>query len=118
MARPLAESLRSKGLKIWYDEYSLEIGDSLTDSIQRGLTECKSALVIISKNFLSNENWPKYELESLLNRQITSGNTKLILPIWHGINEKDLQQHSYYLANRVAGNTNAGIEALVERLLR
>jgi len=117
VARPLAEGLRAKGLKIWYDEYSLEIGDSLTESIQRGLTECKSALVIISKNFLANEKWPKYELQSLLNRQISSGNAKVILPIWHGIDEKDLQQYSYYIADRVAGNTNAGIDALVERLL-
>jgi hypothetical protein len=27
--RPLAETLRTKGLKVWYDEFTLTLGDSL-----------------------------------------------------------------------------------------
>ena len=29
VARPLAEYLREKGYRVWYDEFSLKIGDSL-----------------------------------------------------------------------------------------
>jgi hypothetical protein len=36
--RPLAERLREERIEIWYDEFSLRIGDSLRQSIDRGLT--------------------------------------------------------------------------------
>jgi hypothetical protein len=29
IARPLAEKLKALGLKVWFDEYSLKLGDSL-----------------------------------------------------------------------------------------
>jgi len=37
VARPLAEALRTKGLKVWYDEFTLTLGDSLDESIDNGL---------------------------------------------------------------------------------
>jgi hypothetical protein len=35
--RPLAGELRRKGLKVWYDEFTLKVGDSLRREIDRGL---------------------------------------------------------------------------------
>jgi len=35
--RELAEALRAKGLKVWYDDFTLTIGDSLRRSIDHGL---------------------------------------------------------------------------------
>ena len=37
--RPLAVALRALGLKIWYDEFSLRLGDSLSRSIDKGLAD-------------------------------------------------------------------------------
>ena len=37
IARPLAEALRSHGLRVWYDEFALRPGNSLRESIDRGL---------------------------------------------------------------------------------
>lgn len=117
VARPLFENLKSKGLKVWYDEYSLEIGDSLTEAIQDGIKNCKKAIVIVSPNFISNEKWIRYELQSLLVKQITN-NEKIILPIWHNVDENDLKEESYYLLDKLAGNTNNGIDALANKLHR
>jgi hypothetical protein len=36
VARPLAERLRSLGYSVWYDEYSLKVGQSLSEEIARG----------------------------------------------------------------------------------
>jgi len=36
--RPLAERLRQQHLDVWYDEFSLKIGDSLTQNIDEGLS--------------------------------------------------------------------------------
>jgi TIR domain len=35
--RPLAESLSRSGLRVWYDEFTLKVGDSLRRSIDYGL---------------------------------------------------------------------------------
>jgi hypothetical protein len=41
VARPLAERLRSLGLTVWYDEFTLSLGDSLRQSIDYGLANSK-----------------------------------------------------------------------------
>ena len=48
--RPLAEKLTELGLKIWYDEFELKVGDSLRGSIDRGLVNSKYGIVVLSKN--------------------------------------------------------------------
>jgi hypothetical protein len=35
--RPLAVALQSLGVSVWYDEFSLHLGDSLSKSIDKGL---------------------------------------------------------------------------------
>lgn len=114
VARPLYEELTKKGFKVWYDEYSLNIGDSLTESIEKGISESKHGILILSKNFLSNEKWARNELQSLKTKQIVL-NEKIILPVWHQINEEDLKDN-YWLLDKVGGNTKDGIEKLAERL--
>jgi len=37
--RPLAVALRQLGVSVWYDEFSLEVGDSISRSIDKGLAE-------------------------------------------------------------------------------
>jgi hypothetical protein len=51
IARPLAELLISYDLKIWYDEFTLNIGDSLSESIDCGLSKSHYGIVILSKKF-------------------------------------------------------------------
>ncbi len=38
-------------VRVWYDEFSLQLGDSLTASIDRGLQESRYGLVVLSKTF-------------------------------------------------------------------
>jgi hypothetical protein len=42
--RPLAHALKSRGLRVWYDEFSLKLGDSLRRSIDKGLAECSAGV--------------------------------------------------------------------------
>lgn len=115
VARPLYEELVKRGFKVWYDEYSLKIGDSLTESIEKGITESRHGILILSKNFLNNEKWAKNELQSLKTKQIFS-DQKVILPVWHQITEEDLKEN-YWLLDKLGGNTNNGIEELVNKLV-
>ena len=107
LVRPLAVALRSLGVSVWYDEFSLKLGDSLSRSIDHGLSQSSYGLVIISQAFL-RKPWPEYELRGLVNREISEG--RVILPVWHGVTRADILAVSPPLCDKVALIT-AGLNA-------
>src|ERR1700677_1804909 len=86
VVKPLAEMLKLGGLQVWYDDYVLKLGDSLRREIDRGLAECRYGIVILSHSFFAKE-WPQRELDALAAREI-SGRGKVILPVWHKIDQE------------------------------
>ncbi len=104
IVRPLVTALENLGLKIWYDEFSLEIGDSLRRTIDQGLGNSRYGIVVLSKPFFSKQ-WPQYELDALVNKSMTGD--KVILPIWHEVEHNDVSQYSHALADKVAFSTSA-----------
>jgi len=61
IVRELADLLLKKGYNIWYDELSLQVGDSLRKSIDLGLKNSRYGIIILSKAFFIKD-WPNYEL--------------------------------------------------------
>ena len=115
VARPLAERLRSLGLKVWYDEFTLSLGDSLRQSIDYGLANSRFGVVVLSPNFLA-KNWPKKELDGLFSRE-TEGE-KVILPVWHNIDQAGLSKHSPMMADRIAVSTSKGLDTVVKGIMK
>ena len=103
IARPLAKKLQDLGFWIWFDEFTLEIGDSLRRSIDKGLVNSRYGIVILSPCFFEKE-WPQYELNGLTAREIDG--RKVILPVWHKIEKADMLKVSPPLADKIAGNTS------------
>ncbi|MDH2426931.1 toll/interleukin-1 receptor domain-containing protein [Sphaerisporangium sp. TRM90804] len=99
LARPLAHTLGQLGVDVWYDEYTLSVGDSLSASIDKGLNESNYGLVIISPDFI-RKPWPEYEFRSLITLEV--GHRKRILPIWHNVTQEDVTKYSPHLADKVA----------------
>jgi hypothetical protein len=95
----LAAALSQHGFKVWYDEFELKVGDSLSKSIDHGLANSSYGIVVLSRAFFS-KNWPQYELEGLTARQMVG--EKVILPIWHGITRDDILRYSPSLADKLA----------------
>lgn len=114
VARPLANALRSAGLDIWYDEFSLSLGDSLRASIDRGLADSRYGVVVLSPNFFT-KRWPREELNGLFAKELLGGKT--ILPIWHQITQAEVASHSPILADRLAALTANGLDSVVESVL-
>jgi WD40 repeat protein len=114
-ARPLAEALRSHGLRVWFDEFTLKVGDSLRRSIDKGLAQSKFGVVIISSHFLSKE-WPQKELDGLVAKEIDGLN--VILPVWLDIDEKQLRKYSPTLADRIGVPASLGLEHVVANLIK
>lgn len=113
--RPLAEMLRQNHLEVWYDEFSLSLGDSIRRAIDRGLAQSSYGIVVLSPSFFS-KNWTQYELDGLVEREI-AGADRLILPIWHEVAHSDVLSYSPSLANRKAARTSGGLESVVSELL-
>jgi hypothetical protein len=100
VARPLAEALRRRKYSVWFDEYEIELGDSLRGKIDQGLAESHFGVVILSKRFFEKE-WTQRELDGLAARETIEGK-KRILPVWHRIDAFYLAQKSPTLADRAA----------------
>jgi hypothetical protein len=113
--RPLADSLHNGGLRVWYDDFTLEVGDSLRRSIDRGLAKSRYGIVVISPNFLKKE-WPQRELDGLAAREVNGA--KVILPVWHKINADGVRSYSPTLADRRAVSSSVGIDEVTKQLLR
>jgi hypothetical protein len=113
--RELANALQQKGLRVWYDELTLKVGDSLREEIDRGLANSRFGIVVLSPNFFGKE-WAKLELDGLLARQIAG--QKVILPVWHNLTADQVRQYSPSLAGRLAVSSAQGLDHVVAELVR
>ncbi|MFV5365021.1 TIR domain-containing protein [Acinetobacter oleivorans] len=112
--RPLAETLQELGVKVWYDEFSLKVGDSLRRKIDSGLKNSRYGTVVLSEAFIKKE-WTQYELDGLVAREMNGH--KMILPIWHKISKTEVINYSPNLADKVALNTSINtIEEIAHQL--
>ena len=112
--RDLAKALQARGLKVWFDESTLTVGDSLRRSIDHGLARSRFGVVVISPHFLDKE-WPQKELDGLFGREI--GGAKVILPVWHNISAERIRSCSPMLADRLATRSSDGLHRVVEDLV-
>lgn len=115
LARPLAEHLMRLGLEVWFDEAELTLGDSLRQSIDRGLAHSRFGVVIISPSFLRKQ-WPQIELDGLVARE--SGGSKVVLPVWHNTTADEIRKYSPILAGRLAVLSSSGIEKIATEIIR
>jgi len=102
LVRPLAQALADLGLKVWYDEFEMRVGDSLRRKIDAGLANSRFGAVVLSP-FFFNKNWAQYELDGLVVREMTG--QQILLPIWHNISKDEIIRRSPSLADKVALNT-------------
>ena len=112
----LAKALEAGGASVWYDEFTLNVGDSLRREIDRGLVNSRFGVVVLSESFFKKE-WPQKELDGLVALE-TQGLNR-ILPIWHKVSVDQVAHYSPTLADKVALNTSLlGVKDIANELLR
>ena len=116
LVRELAMEMNKLMCPVWYDEYSLKVGDSLRASIERGLKEASKCVVVLSPNFFSNEGWSRAEFDSIYTREIIEKN-QVMLPIWHNVSVRDVYDYSPRLADKWALNSELGAKQLARLLV-
>lgn len=110
----LALALEENGLAVWYDDFVLRIGDSLTESINIGLSQSTHGIVVLSPMFFQKP-WPKRELAALLSREDTE--EKAIIPIWHQITKDEILSSFPLMADKLAVVSSDEMRIVVRRIL-
>jgi hypothetical protein len=108
--------LRDNRVEVWYDEFSLGVGDGLRRAIDKGLANSRFGIVILSPAFFA-KNWPQRELDGLVAREVNE-DARLVLPVWHNITRSEIVAISPPLADIVAVRSDQGLEAVCNQLLR
>jgi hypothetical protein len=114
LARPLAYALARLGLVVWFDEFSLRPGNRLSEAIDRGLTNCRRAVLLVTPNLLENNSWGATELSTLLTRAAYEPNT--IIPVWARVGRTEVAARSARLADIVAIHARPNIDELASEI--
>lgn len=101
LADSIYSALEDRDIKCWLDDAVLELGDSLTQQIDHGLTNSDYAVIIVSENFVDNVGWASDEWEALRSRDAAE-DEKVILPVWYNISKSKVQSFSPWLAEKIA----------------
>ena len=99
VARPLALLLHERGLRVWFDEFELKIGDNLVAKLNAGISGSRFGILVLSKDFFGKD-WTNYELDALENLAVTED--RILFPIWHNITAQEVRAYRASLANTVA----------------
>jgi TIR domain len=110
--RHLAVEL-SKECRIWYDDFTLRVGDRLRRKIDEGLAQSRYGIVVLSPNFF-NKHWPQEELDGLVQREVNG--RKVILPVWLDVGYPEVRGYSVTLADRMAARAEQGLAEVVRQL--
>jgi hypothetical protein len=78
-ARLLAVALVEQGMDVWFDEWDIAPGESLTGGIEQGLTEADTFVLVWSKE-ASKSRWVGTEIRAYLRRRVDD-ETLRIIPI-------------------------------------
>ena len=114
--RPLAEALCRLGVTVWYDEFSLHLGDSVSQQIDKGIAAAKFGVVVISRAFIGRP-WPEHELRGLVSRDVEED--LRILPIWYGVSKRTVMEWSPSLCDKFAIDTQRdGAQEAAIKILR
>lgn len=116
VAHAIAVQLRRMMCPVWYDEFSLMVGDNLRTKIEKGLKECRKCVLILSPEFFSNAGWTRKEFDSIFTREIIE-EQNLVFPVWHGVTKHTVYDYSPSLLNVKGVDWTLGEEEVSRRLL-
>ncbi len=114
LVRPLSLALESCGLKVWLDEQCINEGDSISQSIFKGLSDSRCVILIVSKETWKS-NWSFLESGYF----IASREDKKIIPVLYGVSHSRFAGRFPFMADKkyiTADSTSTQLEELVTRI--
>jgi hypothetical protein len=94
-ARELAERLKKDGLRVWLDDWEIQIGDLIGLKIEQGLKQSRTLILVMSASALAAE-WVTLERHTAMFRDPTNAQRRFILLRLDNAEIKDtLKQFAY-----------------------
>ena len=116
IARPLAVKLSALRCPVWFDEFSVTVGQSLREQIDQGIASCGHCIVLLSPNYLANAKWAKAEFNAAMTKHINAGGGT-VLPVWAGVDYQTVSGFSHIVADLAALNFDSlGVDGVARRL--
>ncbi len=113
VARRLAEGLRAAGLRVWFDEWELAVGDSIVPRIEQAVATSDLLLVLLSPRSVESK-WVQMELSSFLARELKDRAITLIPALIEDCEIPPVLADRQYLDLRK--DFDKGLERLISQL--
>lgn len=110
VAGALYENLREHGVTVWFDEQAMRLGRSQALQMDRGLTNARGGVVLLTPAYLEGRFWPERELAALLHKPT-------VVPVLHNVTFGQVAAYSAILGDlhglSTENHTPAEIAALI-----
>ena len=114
IAAPFVKKLKENDIKVWYDTDILQWGDSLSDSINKGLKSSLFGLVILSRTFFKKK-WTRAELKALMSLANSKENMR-ILPLFYKITHEEIVKKYPLLSDFYGRSWDDGLDKLTKEI--
>lgn len=114
IASRIARDLADAGLNVWFDEWSISVGDSLPNRIRQGIRTADLLLVLISQNSLESR-WVSQEIRTAIVHNPEAANTKIIPVLLENVERKKIPS---FLRNIVWVDLSRGYRKGIESILK
>lgn len=100
--RQLVVALRALGATVWFDEYEIQVGDSLRVKIDQGLKTSAYGVVVVSPRLIQKRErgWIQRELGGSMARD--EKDRPVILPVWYETTASEVADEMPTLADTAA----------------
>jgi hypothetical protein len=95
VARLLARKLRQYGFRVWFDEFAISPGESISQAIDNGLAHSQYGLIVVSKAFMRGR-WTKDEVAGL------RAGARRLIPVWYDVTREQVFAWSPIVADLLA----------------
>ena len=113
IARAIATELRRNGLRVWFAEYELKVGDSLANKITGAISSSDYLVVLLSPQSVKSR-WVQRELNAAFARDLSSRDITLIPVLISDCDVPSFLEHRVLIDLRA--NFQAGISKLVQKI--
>src|SRR6185503_3034242 len=96
---PLVTALRERGIRYWYDQEQIGLGDDFRRRMDDGLARARFGVILLSPHFF--KYWPEAELSALFTQEAAFDSTR-ILPVRCDMDHATLVKRSPLLAARAS----------------
>lgn len=92
VAGSLHDGLRSSGVTVWFDKRAMSLGRSQALQMDRGLTNARGGVVLLTPAYLEGRFWPERELAALLHKPT-------VIPVLHEVTFGQVAAYSAILGD-------------------